>query len=78
MRGKECVDVYKRQALDVSADYILGLKPVQKRRNMDIVATGLSEESVRRLIHRTADEMCIRDRSRAARPSRFPSTGIRT
>lgn len=31
-------------ALDVSADYILGLTPVQKRRNMDIVATGLSEE----------------------------------
>ena len=42
-------------ALDVSADYILGLTPVQKRRNMDIVATGLSEESVRRLIHRTVD-----------------------
>lgn len=42
-------------ALDVSADYILGLTPVQKRRNMDIVATGLSEESVRMLIHRTVD-----------------------
>lgn len=32
-----------------------GLDAVQKRRNMDIVATGLSEESVRRLIHRTVD-----------------------
>ena len=32
-------------ALDVSADYILGLTPVQKRRNMDIVATGLSEKA---------------------------------
>lgn len=41
--------------LEISADYILGLTDIKNRCNMDVAATGLSEEAVRRMTARRFD-----------------------
>lgn len=50
-------DILKKlvAALDVSADYLLGISNIQSRRNAEIAELGLSEKAVSQLVQRKID-----------------------